>query len=61
MALSKHFIRSNLAQKNLNYMHKLISAILAIFQRGLAVSAALKNKCIIAFERFFLFWVQMNI
>ena len=40
----------------LNYMHRLKSAILAIFQRGLGwpcpVSA---QKCIIAFETFFLF------
>ena len=37
MALSKHFKRSNLAQKILNYMHGLKSAILAIFQKGLLV------------------------
>ena len=47
VALSKHFKRSNLAQKNLNYMHGLKSAILAIFQKGLGwpcpVSVALKN------------------
>ena len=41
-------------------MHGLKSAILAIFQKGLGwpcpVSAALKN----AFEKFFLYWVPMN-
>ena len=63
-ALSKHFKRSNLAQ-NFFELHAWIKKChLAIFQKGLEwpclVSAALE-KCIIAFERFFLFWVPINI
>ena len=47
MALSKYFKWSHLSPKESNYMQGLISAILAIFQKGTGwscpVSAALKN------------------
>ena len=58
VALSKHLKRSNLAHFFFNYMQRLKSAIFA--RAGMAVPAG-PQKRIIAFEKFFLFWVPMNI
>ena len=63
MALSKHIKRSNLEQKIFELHAWVKSAILAIFQKGLGWPCPVSvspQKCIIAFEKFFLFWVPMN-
>ena len=62
MALSKHFKRSNLAQKILNYMHGLKSAILTIFQNGTGMAVPCKcgpQEFLTGIQKFILFSVPI--
>ena len=64
MALSKHFKRSNLAQKIFELHAWVKKCHFGNFSEraGMAVPCQCgPQKCIIAFEKFFLFWVPMNI
>ena len=62
VALSKHFKRSNLAQKILHAWVKKCHFGNFSEKAGMAVPCQCgPQKCILAFEKLFLFWVPMNI